>query len=116
MIGLYSKLADSPATGAYYGAGQTGYQPVVTGASNSMTFAGFIGQIIGVIDALIPLLISVAVLVFFIGLVQYISQSGDAHAHSKNKQLILWGLVALFVLLSLWGILDFAKTSIFPSA
>jgi cbb3-type cytochrome oxidase subunit 3 len=109
---MLSHFSTKLAVGSDYAASQ---QPTLQSGSGT-TFAGFIGNIIGVIDALIPLLISVAMVIFFVGLIQYIYNSGDAHGHGKSKELILWGLVALFVLMSLWGILDLAKTSIFPTA
>lgn len=92
--------------------GDTAPQYNVT-SSNGTTFASFVAQIIGVINTIIPVLITIALLIFFIGLVRYIIDAEDAHAHAQGGKFILWGLVAMFVLLSLWGILDVAKTSIF---
>lgn len=80
----------------------------------STTFAGFVANIIGIINAIIPILIMVALIIFFVGLIKYIYNTGDAHGHGVGNEFILWGLVALFVLMSLWGILDVAKTAIFP--
>ena len=53
----------------------------------------------------IPILIAAALIVFFIGLVMYLwSSKGDAAAHTKNKAVMVWGLVALFVMVSVWGL------------
>jgi len=91
------------------------YQDTSLPCGGGVSCAGVVDNIIAVIDAIIPILVMVALIIFFVGLIQYISQSGDAHAHGKSKGLILWGLVALFVLMSLWGILEIAL-SVFPTS
>jgi predicted Na+-dependent transporter len=83
--------------------------------TSGMSVAGFVAEIIGVINAIIPVLISVALIFFFYGLIKYIYNAGDARGHGQSKELILWGLAALFVLMSLWGILDFAQMALFPA-
>lgn len=78
-----------------------------------MTFASLVNSLIGVINALIPALIGVALIIFFIGIIRYIYNAGDTSARTRGRALIGWGLVAMFVLMSLWGILEVARTSIF---
>ena len=81
--------------------------------TSSLSFAGLVGQLVGVINAIIPVLGSVALLIFFWGLVKYVYASGDAHGHNDGKELIIWGLVAMFVLFSVWGIVNLFKGAIF---
>ena len=76
------------------------------------TFKDIVKDIIGLISGTIPLLAAIAVAVFFVGLIRYIYQTGDARGHAPGKDTILWGLVALFVLFSLAGILALLKETL----
>jgi len=62
----------------------------------------------GLINPLIVILVGVALLVFFWGLAKFIFRvGGDEKAVEAGKKLMLWGLLALFVMLSVWGIITF---------
>lgn len=66
----------------------------------------------GVVTSLGYLFFTVAVVAFFWGIVQFIwaARNGDAGDGVKNgKQFMLWGLIALFVMFSVWGIIQFAQ-------
>lgn len=67
-------------------------------------------QTIGkLVDMLIPIVIAVALLVFFWGLVKFIRSVSDS-GKADGKMFMVWGLVAIFVMVAVWGILSlFAK-------
>jgi hypothetical protein len=52
----------------------------------------------------VPLLITAAVVVFMWGVVQYILNADDSTKRSEGRSFIVWGLVALFVIVSVWGL------------
>ena len=66
-----------------------------------------IGNIVGL---LIPILIGVAMLFFFWGLIKYIRASGEGHKEGQN--MMIAGIVSLFVMVSIWGIVRFAQSSL----
>jgi hypothetical protein len=68
----------------------------------------FLGALGGIVNTLIPLLIAVALVVFFWGLVRYIWNSSSEGAKS-GRDLMIWGLIALFVMVSVWGIISLAQ-------
>jgi hypothetical protein len=75
-----------------------------------MTFADFIRDtILPLVNSLTVLLASVALLSFFYGLMRFILNVGNTgeKAVKEGKDLMVWGLVALFVMVSVWGILRF---------
>ncbi len=80
-----------------------------------MTFAGLVGVLIEFINSLVGLLAGVAMVVFFMGLVQYVYKSPNAKAKTYGRDLIVWGLGALFVLVSVWGILSVLRKSFFTT-
>lgn len=60
-----------------------------------------------IINSLTVLLAAVALFVFFKGLAAFIGKAGDAKGRQDGKNLMIWGVVALFVLVSIFGILRF---------
>lgn len=71
-----------------------------------------IGTIQGWINLLIPLMLSLAILVFFWGLVKYIMNAGDEGAKESGKTLMIWGMIALFVMVAFWGIIGWVSNSL----
>lgn len=79
-----------------------------------MNFADLVNQLVGFINTVIPVLGGIALVLFLVSVVRYIQKAGDAHGKSEEQKAMLWGLVALFVLFSIWGILR-VFGSIIPS-
>lgn len=65
-----------------------------------------------IVNLLIPIAFAAALLFFFWGLAQYILSSGNEEAKEKGKQMMLWGILALFVMASIWGIVTFLGTAL----
>ncbi len=78
--------------------------PVIVHAA---TIDSLIDGAASVVMDLIPTLLTLAVLVFFWGLVKFISHAGDEKTIADGKQLMIWGMIAIFVMVSLWGIIGF---------
>jgi len=55
---------------------------------------------------LIPLVIAIGLLFFIWGLVQFIIASGDEDAKEVGKRRMVWGVFALFVMVSVWGLVQ----------
>lgn len=64
----------------------------------------------GVVDVAIPVALGCAVLFFIWGLAVYILRSGDVQAKEEGRNRMLWGTIALFVIVSIWGIVGFIGT------
>lgn len=64
-----------------------------------------------VLDLLIPIIFALALIFFFYGLAQFIrSVSDKTIAEGKNK--MIWGIIALFVMISIWGIIRYIGDSV----
>jgi|SRR3989344_6513810 len=68
------------------------------------TFAGLAGFIICYINRIVPLLFGLALLIFFWGIVKYIASGGE-HGKEGGRDLMVWGVIGLFVMASIFGIL-----------
>ena len=62
---------------------------------------------IDIATSLMPILGGIALLIFFWGLIKFIAESGDEKTHREGKNLMVWGLVSLFVMISFLGIVYF---------
>ncbi len=72
------------------------------------TFGQIVSIFLDLILLLVPLVASLALLAFFWGLAKFVyNVSGDEKAVADGKNLMKWGLVALFVMVAVWGILRF---------
>ena len=56
---------------------------------------------------IVPLAFTLAVLFFFWGMAKYIQSAGDEKA--EGKKMMVWGVVALFVMSSVWGLVYFIR-------
>jgi hypothetical protein len=69
------------------------------------------------VTSLSSLIISVTLLIFFYGIIEYIlgRQNGDANKINAGNTFMTWGLVALFVMFSVYGIIRLAQSVLFGS-
>ncbi|MEK7175868.1 MAG: hypothetical protein AAB695_00645 [Patescibacteria group bacterium] len=64
---------------------------------------------------LVLVVAGIALLFFFWGLAQFIFKvRGDEKAVDQGKALMKWGLIAFFVMLSVWGIVRFFQGELLP--
>lgn len=90
---------------------------VVYAQTNFSTLGTLIDNFkINVVQALGTLAVTSAVVAFFFGIVQFIwaSREGKEQEVAKGKEFMLWGLIALFVMFSVWGIVKFAQSFFGP--
>lgn len=59
------------------------------------------------VDLALPIVVGIALLAFFWGLVKYIFAQGNEESKADAKKIMIWGLVALFVMVSVWGLVRF---------
>lgn len=65
------------------------------------------------INTALPVIAALAFVAFFWGLVKFIYRiGGDEKAVAEGKKLMIWGLIALFIILTLNAILSFVYTDI----
>jgi len=59
-----------------------------------------------IVDSLVPLIFGIALVLFIWGVTEYVIGSNKGKEKSKTigKQLLIWGVVGLFVMVSVWGL------------
>ncbi|RJQ30735.1 hypothetical protein C4572_03640 [Candidatus Parcubacteria bacterium] len=59
-----------------------------------------------VLSKLVPLLIAVAVVILLIAIVSYIRAGDDDEKRGKARNLMIYGIIGLFVMVSIWGLVN----------
>ena len=76
-------------------------------------FRDFVKKILDIINnSIVPLILALALLVFLWGVFKYfIADSSKAKEEGRN--LLVWGLLSFFVMLTVWGIVLAVKRTFF---
>jgi hypothetical protein len=80
--------------------------PLVTHAQLSQT-TGILRQIAFLVGFLVPIAFALGLLFFFWGVAKYILSVGSEK--EQGKQIMVWGVIALFVMASVWGLVRFIQ-------
>jgi len=72
---------------------------------------GLISAFGGLISVAIGIVVAIALLVFFWGLAKFIFNAGNEKVEDEGRNIMVWGLMALFVMVSTWGIVRFFQSS-----
>jgi len=62
-------------------------------------------------NAIVPLLFTVAMTIFIWGVVQFIANADNEEKRKKGRTFMIWGIVALFVMVSVWGLVKILTTT-----
>lgn len=81
--------------------------PFAAYAQNLSNINRLVDAIGDIVETLLPILVTVALLVFFWGLIKYIRSAGSPEGASEGKSIMIYGIIALFVMVSVWGIVRF---------
>ena len=84
----------------------------LSGAVSSCPGAGQINNLTDFINfgtctlmnAVVPLLVGLAVVGFVYGIIQYFLNPDNEEKRKAGKSFMLWGLITLFVMVSIWGL------------
>jgi hypothetical protein len=75
-----------------------------------MTLTKIIEMFIKIGTSLIPFMGAVAFLSFVYGVGRFIRASGNEKDIKASKNFLIWGIVGMFVLATIWGIIAFLRS------
>ncbi|MEO8637585.1 MAG: hypothetical protein ABI430_01650 [Candidatus Taylorbacteria bacterium] len=85
----------------------------------SLAFAQQLGQLDSlvtsfgrIVNNMVPIVFIIALLVFFWGLAKYILAAGSEESKAEGRRIMVGGIIALFVMASVWGIVRWAQVAI----
>ena len=62
--------------------------------------------VMGILSQVVILLIALAVVFFLYGILKYIASGDDEESRKKSKNVMIYGIIGLFVMISFWGIVN----------
>jgi hypothetical protein len=77
-----------------------------------MTFGSFVGNIINIIKSFIGLAAALGLFYFMWGVVKYLLAYDDEKARTDSVKTISYGLIALFVMIAVWGLVQLLSNTI----
>jgi len=78
------------------------------------TFKGLVDLLINIINtAIIPLLFAISLLVFLWGVFRYMFFPYSEEKKTQGKDVMVWGIIALTVMASVWGIVNIVSVTFF---
>jgi len=81
--------------------------PFVASAAVFTDFKSFVDFAIGIIlTPLISLIVSLAVAYFVWGVSKYILHGGDPEKRKEGYRMMIYGVIAIFVMVSVWGFVN----------
>ena len=80
---------------------------------NFSDFGTSLATINGWINQIIPLVISIALILFLFGIVQFVTAGGDEEKRAAARGMIIFGIIALFVMVSVWGFVNILSRTFF---
>jgi hypothetical protein len=79
------------------------------------TFSELLCLFFDLVTFTIPIVASLTLLIFFWGLAKFIKNSADSKSHETGKNLMIWGTVGLFVMVSVWALVRMVYSDFFGS-
>ncbi len=77
--------------------------------ANQIFTAFSVGNLVG----LIPVLILIAVVTFMTGVLRFLNAGDVAEKRSAGRKIMLYGIIILFVMVSIWGFVNILTQSFF---
>lgn len=81
--------------------------------SSAQTLDGAVQGFLGYVNQVIPVLIGLILLALFWSAATFIRTSGKGGEVEEAKKRLLWGVIALFISVAFWGIVQFFTSDFF---
>jgi len=65
-----------------------------------------------IVNPVVTVLFVLAVVYFLWGIFKFVSNDEGGTEREEGKKSMMWGIIGLFIMISVWGIIGFIKTTI----
>lgn len=90
------------------------FVPVIASAEAAHTLKDFVGQIVTLLNTATGVLVAAALVAFLYGAAYNMLKAGE-RGGTALRQFLVWGVIILFVMVSIWGILNVLQQTLFGS-
>lgn len=80
--------------------------PFFAFAQTGSRLTGFVTQIQGLLNSIIPILLIIGTIVFLWGVISFLTAGADEEKRASARSLMIYGLIGLFVMVAAWGIVN----------
>ena len=70
------------------------------------TLEDIAGTVQSLLNLVVPIIMTLALIYFFIGLGKYILSAGDEEKKGEGRNIMIYGVIALFVMAAVWGLVN----------
>ena len=88
------------------------FVPMVAGAATDLTSIGV--KVISLVNIILMIILALAFLYFVLGVIKYMTGK-EAEDKKKAREQMIYGIVGLFVIFSVWGLMKILQNSLFGS-
>lgn len=90
------------------------FSPVLAFAQqgNLSNLSNLITQFGQIIAKIIPIMFALAIIYFFWGVIKFIRAAGDPKAAAEGKSIMIYGVIAIAVMISLYGLVAWLTSSL----
>lgn len=74
--------------------------------------ANLIISLRNLVSLALPVVVGLALLGFFWGLMKFVFSAGNEEAKEQGKHIMIYGIIALFVMVAVWGLVGFIAGSL----
>lgn len=87
------------------------FAPMLAMAQQLDGIISLVGDLQSVLDDVAPLIFGLAIVYFFWGVAKYILAAGDAKQAADGKSIMIYGIIAIAVMASVYGLVAFLQTA-----
>jgi Type IV secretion system pilin len=87
--------------------------PAGTAFATVSSFSGLVTQLLSYVRLLIPFIIALTLLVFIWGIFKLVFAGGSEVDVKEGTKFMTWGIVSLFVMVSVWGLVRILTKTFF---
>lgn len=80
------------------------------------TFRELTGEILKIGNYIIPLIISLGLVYFLWGVSKYVAPGGDDDKIKEGKNMMIYGIIGLFFMVSVWGLVAIVTQTFFGAS
>jgi len=84
----------------------TAFPALLLASTPANTFTGLICQAKDAILYVVPFILTIAVVLFLIGLVKYVGNGDNEEKRTEGTKLMVYGVIGLFVIVAVWSLVS----------
>jgi hypothetical protein len=88
------------------------FGPLVASAQQLTNLTTLLSSIKNLVSLALPIVVGLALLGFFWGLMKFIFAAGNEDNKEDGKRIMIYGVIALFVMVAVWGLVGFIASAL----